>query len=51
VQHSRQPWVGERQVLAALWDDDKEERISDFPEGVELLKLAPKVTVGGSGIF
>ncbi|KAL3440269.1 hypothetical protein BJX65DRAFT_314968 [Aspergillus insuetus] len=51
VQHSRQPWVGERQVLAALWDDGKEKRIGDFPEGVELLKLAPKVPVGGSGLY
>ncbi|KAL3492441.1 hypothetical protein BJX62DRAFT_250638 [Aspergillus germanicus] len=51
VQHSRQPWVGERQVLAALWDDEEEEQIGDFPEGVELLKLAPKVPVGGSGIY
>ncbi|KAJ0425230.1 hypothetical protein BJY00DRAFT_308558 [Aspergillus carlsbadensis] len=48
VQHSRQPWVGERQVLAALWDDDSEGRIGDFPEGVELLKHAPRVPAGGS---
>ncbi|KAL2837097.1 hypothetical protein BJX68DRAFT_259710 [Aspergillus pseudodeflectus] len=45
VQHSRQPWVGERQVLAALWDDDEEERIGDFPEGSELLRNAPRVPV------
>ncbi|KAL4938457.1 hypothetical protein BDV06DRAFT_231878 [Aspergillus oleicola] len=43
VQHSRQPWVGERQVLAALWDDDGQ--IGDFPEGVKLLKNAPRVPI------
>ncbi|KAF7562743.1 hypothetical protein G7046_g1398 [Stylonectria norvegica] len=36
VMHSRKPWKGERQVLAALWDGDG--RIGDFPEGVELLQ-------------
>ncbi|KAL4925263.1 uncharacterized protein BDV17DRAFT_294660 [Aspergillus undulatus] len=43
VQHSRQPSVGERQVLVALWDD--EGRISDFPEGIELLKHAPRIPI------
>ncbi|GKT49484.1 clavaminate synthase-like protein At3g21360 [Colletotrichum spaethianum] len=41
VMHSRKPWKGTRQVLAALWDDDG--RIRDFPEGVELLKSSPRV--------
>ncbi|KAK9414888.1 putative TauD/TfdA-like domain-containing protein [Seiridium unicorne] len=30
VMHSRSPWVGNRTVLAALWDSDKI-RISDYP--------------------
>ncbi|KAK1624721.1 hypothetical protein BDP81DRAFT_382519 [Colletotrichum phormii] len=41
VMHSRNPWKGQRQVLAALWDDDG--RIRDFPEGLELLKSSPRV--------
>ena len=41
--HSRQPWKGQRQVLAALWDD--EGGISDFREGVEILKGSPRVPV------
>ncbi|OHW98015.1 taurine catabolism dioxygenase [Colletotrichum incanum] len=41
VMHSRKPWKGTRQVLAALWDD--EGRIRDFPEGLELLKTSPRV--------
>ncbi|UQC91297.1 uncharacterized protein CLUP02_16831 [Colletotrichum lupini] len=41
VMHSRKPWKGQRQVLAALWDDDG--RIRDFPEGLELLKGSPRV--------
>ncbi|KAK1546317.1 hypothetical protein CPAR01_00284 [Colletotrichum paranaense] len=41
VMHSRKPWKGQRQVLAALWDDDG--RIRDFPEGLELLKDSPRV--------
>ncbi|KXH47397.1 hypothetical protein CSIM01_05334 [Colletotrichum simmondsii] len=41
VMHSRKPWKGQRQVLAALWDDDG--RIRDFPEGLELLKGTPRV--------
>ncbi|KAL2207086.1 Clavaminate synthase-like protein, partial [Sarocladium strictum] len=41
VQHSRKPWKGERQVLAALWDDDG--RVKDFEEGEKLLKAAPKL--------
>ncbi|KAL2848187.1 hypothetical protein BJY01DRAFT_262763 [Aspergillus pseudoustus] len=45
VQHSRQPWVGERLVLAALWDDDRGERIGDVPEGLELLRQAPKFPI------
>jgi hypothetical protein len=40
VQHSRKPWKGERQVLAALWDDNG--RVSDFPEGERLLARAPR---------
>ena len=40
VQHSRKPWKGERQVLAALWDDDA--RVSDFAEGKQLLADAPR---------
>ncbi|KAL2813582.1 hypothetical protein BJX63DRAFT_431923 [Aspergillus granulosus] len=44
VQHSRQPWVGERLVLAALWDDD-DGRVGDFPEGLKLLRHAPRVPV------
>ncbi|CAM1502326.1 Fc.00g043100.m01.CDS01 [Cosmosporella sp. VM-42] len=43
VMHSRQPWKGERQVLAALWDDT--DRIEDFPAGVELLKSSPRVPI------
>ncbi|KAL4960103.1 uncharacterized protein BDV14DRAFT_205032 [Aspergillus stella-maris] len=38
VQHSRQPWAGERQVLAALWDDPEDDRIGDLTDGAELLK-------------
>ncbi|KAL4907091.1 hypothetical protein BDW74DRAFT_167095 [Aspergillus multicolor] len=41
VQHSRQPWEGDRQVLAALWDDD-EVRIRDYPEGAALLRDSPR---------
>lgn len=41
--HSRQPWKGERQVLAALWDED--DRIGDFPEGLKLLESSPRVPV------
>ncbi|KAF0330735.1 Clavaminate synthase-like protein [Colletotrichum asianum] len=47
VMHSRKPWKGERQVLAALWDDDG--RIRDFPEGLELLKGSPRVPRTDSG--
>ncbi|CCF46973.1 hypothetical protein CH063_00646 [Colletotrichum higginsianum] len=45
VMHSRKPWKGTRQVLAALWDDDdgNDRRIRDFPEGLELLKASPRV--------
>ncbi|KAK1988191.1 hypothetical protein LZ30DRAFT_578727 [Colletotrichum cereale] len=39
--HSRRPWKGTRQVLAALWADDG--RVRDFPEGLELLKTSPRV--------
>ncbi|KAL4873982.1 hypothetical protein BDV12DRAFT_181873 [Aspergillus spectabilis] len=45
VQHSREPWVGERQVLAALWDDNEEGWIMDFPKGVEILRRVPRVPV------
>ncbi|OHF01000.1 hypothetical protein CORC01_03828 [Colletotrichum orchidophilum] len=45
VMHSRKPWTGQRQVLAALWDEDG--RIRDFPEGVELLKSSPRVPRNG----
>ncbi|GKT93903.1 taurine catabolism dioxygenase [Colletotrichum tofieldiae] len=41
VMHSRKPWKGTRQVLAALWNDKG--RIKDFPEGLELLKTSPRV--------
>lgn len=34
VMHSRKPWVGERVVLAALWDH--EGRVEDFEEGERL---------------
>ncbi|KAF4972484.1 hypothetical protein FSARC_956 [Fusarium sarcochroum] len=43
VQHSRKPWKGKRQVLAALWDDDG--RINDFPEGKTLLENAPRIPI------
>lgn len=38
--HSRRPWKGERQVLAALWDQDG--RVDDFPEGKAILKDIPR---------
>ncbi|TDZ16834.1 Clavaminate synthase-like protein [Colletotrichum orbiculare MAFF 240422] len=41
VMHSRKPWKGQRQVLAALWDDDG--RIRDFPEGLGILEKSPRV--------
>ncbi|OLN97938.1 Clavaminate synthase-like protein 3 [Colletotrichum chlorophyti] len=41
VMHSRRQWKGARQVLAALWGDDG--RITDFREGLELLKSSPRV--------
>ncbi|KAL5001089.1 hypothetical protein BDV10DRAFT_182651 [Aspergillus recurvatus] len=47
-QHSRRPWKGDRQVLAALWDDDDREeyrRIQDFPEGLEILRGALRAPV------
>ncbi|KAH6871419.1 hypothetical protein B0T10DRAFT_568331 [Thelonectria olida] len=40
VMHSRSPWEGERQVLAALWDQD--DRIDDYNEGKEILKGIPR---------
>jgi hypothetical protein len=43
VQHSRKPWKGSRQVLAALWDDDG--RLGDFPEGLKLLQGVPRVPI------
>ncbi|KAJ3548031.1 hypothetical protein NM208_g1207 [Fusarium decemcellulare] len=43
VQHSRKPWKGTRQVLAALWDDDG--RVGDFPEGIKLLANAPRIPI------
>ncbi|CRG83305.1 hypothetical protein PISL3812_00656 [Talaromyces islandicus] len=43
VQHSRKPWKGTRQVLAALWDDDG--RVGDFPEGLNLLERVPRVPI------
>ncbi|KAF4464220.1 taurine catabolism dioxygenase [Fusarium albosuccineum] len=43
VQHSRKPWKGTRQVIAALWDDDG--RVGDFPEGVKLLANAPRIPI------
>ncbi|KAL4885146.1 hypothetical protein BJY04DRAFT_214487 [Aspergillus karnatakaensis] len=54
VQHSREPWVGERQVLAALWDDDEdvdggEGRIGDFEEGKEILKGVPRERIVAGG--
>lgn len=36
VMHSRQPWVGKRTVLAALWDQGG--RIEDFEEGKSILR-------------
>ncbi|OKL60077.1 hypothetical protein UA08_04939 [Talaromyces atroroseus] len=44
VQHSRKPWKGTRQVLAALWDDD-DARVDDFPEGLKLLDGSPRVPI------
>ncbi|KAK1590411.1 uncharacterized protein LY79DRAFT_515888 [Colletotrichum navitas] len=41
VMHSRKPWKGTRQVLAALWDGDG--RMRDFPEGLELLETSPRL--------
>jgi hypothetical protein len=37
VMHSRKPWVGDRRVLAALWDDAGAKREGDFEEGRRLL--------------
>lgn len=34
--HSRNPWTGDRKVLAALWDE--EGRIDDFEEGKAILE-------------
>ncbi|KAF7557798.1 hypothetical protein G7Z17_g406 [Cylindrodendrum hubeiense] len=39
VLHSRSAWKGERQVLAALWDQDG--RVDDYDEGKEILKASP----------
>lgn len=41
--HSRQPWVGERQVLAALWDDVG--RVDDFSQGKKILGSSPRKPV------
>lgn len=30
VQHARQPWTGERRVLASMWDDERFPDISPF---------------------
>jgi hypothetical protein len=38
--HSRRAWKGERQVLAALWDQDG--RIDDFAEGKAILNGIPR---------
>lgn len=43
VQHSRKPWKGTRQVLAALWDEDG--RVGDFREGLKLLESSPRVPI------
>ncbi|KAJ9133366.1 Clavaminate synthase-like protein [Pleurostoma richardsiae] len=43
VMHSRSPWKGQRQVLAALWDQDG--RIGDYDEGKDILKASPRITV------
>ncbi|KAF2814020.1 Clavaminate synthase-like protein [Mytilinidion resinicola] len=43
VQHSRSPWVGNRTVLAALWDEDG--KIGDFEEGIEILESSPRVPI------
>ncbi|KAF5677465.1 taurine catabolism dioxygenase [Fusarium circinatum] len=40
VMHSRRPWKGKRQVLAALWD--QEGRVEDYAEGHAILKDIPK---------
>ncbi|KAF4123121.1 Taurine catabolism dioxygenase TauD, TfdA family [Geosmithia morbida] len=40
VMHSRRAWIGQRQVLAALWDDQG--RVDDYPEGEEILKDKPR---------
>ncbi|KPM38724.1 hypothetical protein AK830_g7842 [Neonectria ditissima] len=40
VMHSRTAWKGERQVLAALWDQDG--RVDDYDEGKEILKSRPR---------
>ncbi|KEZ41886.1 hypothetical protein SAPIO_CDS6575 [Scedosporium apiospermum] len=40
VMHSRSPWKGQRQVLAALWDEDG--RIDDFFEGKKILERRPR---------
>jgi len=37
VMHSRKPWVGDRRVLAALWDDAGAKRVGDFEEGQNIL--------------
>lgn len=39
VLHSRSAWKGERQVLAALWDQGG--RVDDYDEGREILKRSP----------
>ncbi|KIL87824.1 hypothetical protein FAVG1_08703 [Fusarium avenaceum] len=43
LDHSRKSWKGQRQVLAALWDDDG--RVDDFPEGKRLLENAPRIPI------
>jgi hypothetical protein len=43
VMHSRNPWKGHRQVLAALWDHDG--RIDDYDEGQKILESSPKVPI------
>ncbi len=41
--HSRVPWKGQRQVLAALWDADG--RIGDSEEGKKILEQSPRKPV------
>lgn len=47
VMHSRRPWVGERTVLAALWDE--KDRIADFDEGKRILEGRSQYRIGEAG--